>query len=352
MGDVGTRTNTFWQVFVDRTGSGSLRLATPSGASDNGGVAVSDGPGRLGLRIGVFTSQLLGFSPVASSSDGGVHWTGAVLPGPLAPVPDALAAEGAGPVTSLLGRDGTRVVDGLEATGRSITLTTLSALRRLAPPSCDLTALTAIAHRGAAGTAAIVGGACGRGGDVALFVQRPGGWRYAGGAAAGLSRPVSTAVVSLWPAGGRGATLALALALARAAARGSGSSAGQLVALRLAAGISSSAEAVAKLAIPSGDTIRALGETPGGGAVVLLGSASPAKPVHERIALLDERGAAWRVLPAPPPATLGVLADKGGRIEALVVNSTTLDVYRLSAAAGRWVPVEELRVPIPYGSSG
>ena len=364
MGDVGTLRNTFWQLFVDRNGHGLLRLATPPGVADNGGLVVSGGAGRRGLQVGVFTSQLLGFSPIAASQDGGLHWSGSVLPGELTPVPDALSAASTGPATALLGRDGARVVDGPSAAGSSAsarwtTVTTLAALRHLAPPSCDLGALTAVTSTGSAGsagTATVFGGACRHGGEVALFVNGPGGWRFAGGrlsgtaaAPAATSAATSTAVVSVWPAG-NGHGSALALVLARGAAAGSGS--GRLVAVRLGSVLHARTTAVAALPIPAGATIRAIGEAPGGGAVVLVAGGSPADPSHERVELLDAGTGAWQALPAPPERTLGVLAERGGAVEALVVQRSSLDVYRLAQSAARWISREVERVPIAYGSSG
>jgi hypothetical protein len=95
MGDLSDPSTTFWELFHAASGSSHWSLVTPPGVADNGGLVQSSSAGAA--LVGVLPSDLLRFSPLAQSADGGGSWVPAFLPGALAPVPDALAYDAAPP---------------------------------------------------------------------------------------------------------------------------------------------------------------------------------------------------------------------------------------------------------------
>jgi hypothetical protein len=99
------------------------------------------------------------------------------------------------------------------------------------------------------------------------------------------------------------------------------------------------------------DGVRALGFGPGGSAWLLLDSGRA-----ETIA--GAAGSTWRALPPVPAGTkvlappgTGTLAPGTGRsYDALAVSGSRLTVWRL--ARGAWGKVQQITVPVQYGSSG
>ena len=66
-------------------------------------------------------------------------------------------------------------------------------------------------------------------------------------------------------------------------------------------------------------------------------------------------GAPWRTLPALPQGTAVLAIGPGGRLDALTAQSSRFADWRLEpglAGAGRWSQEQQLRITIPYGSSG
>ena len=103
--------------------------------------------------------------------------------------------------------------------------------------------------------------------------------------------------------------------------------------------------------LKSAGGVRALGFGPGGSAWLLLGGGRA-----ETIA--GAAGSAWRALPPVPAGTkvlappgTGTLAPRtGGSYDALAVAGSRLTVWRL--AQGAWAKVQQVTVPLQYGSSG
>ena len=166
--------NLFWQLFVLPAGGRQWKLATPPDVATNGAIAVSV-TGAQSLAAGVRPSQLLRFSPVTSTANGGKTWlAGPPDPG-LAQVPDALAAAPQGGQLLALDRTG-RVEQGRTA------WTTLTSLRRLAATSaaraCAPAALTAVAY-GPSGQP-VVAASCTRRGVAGIFAEQGGHWSATG----------------------------------------------------------------------------------------------------------------------------------------------------------------------------
>ena len=96
--------------------------------------------------------------------------------------------------------------------------------------------------------------------------------------------------------------------------------------------------------------VRALGFGPGGSAWLLLGGG--------RAETIAGAGSTWRALPpAPagttvlaPPGTGTLAPGTGGSYDALAVAGSRLTVWRL--ARGAWGKVQQISVPVQYGSSG
>jgi hypothetical protein len=93
----------------------------------------------------------------------------------------------------------------------------------------------------------------------------------------------------------------------------------------------------------TGRPVTATSVTPAGGFVVLLGGE------QRGAAVVSTPGGAWRTLPDPPVGTAVIAATPEGSLDALVPSGVTLDVDSL--AAGGWARVQQLDVPIQYGST-
>ncbi|MGO9560755.1 MAG: hypothetical protein ACLPYW_16915 [Acidimicrobiales bacterium] len=345
MGHLDSEVNTFWQLVVERPGSTTWVLATPPGVADNGGLVASGGEPRP-LAIGFLTSVLLGFSPLAATSDTGHNWSGTVLPSALTPVPDALAGSPGGESLALLGRGGETVDADRSGLGswRSI-LTRKSLSASPASSSCNISALTAVAIARTGSGAPVVGSTCSRRGQVGLFESSGGAWRDVGPRLTGALSTSSTEVVGITADRSR----LQALVAART---------GSLWTLIEISQSSSNAAwaASAGLAVPAGRRIQSIGSAPSHGLFVLLAAGTSASPSDEKLEVLVPPARHWQSLGAPPDGTQSVaLAYTGGvsgidDVEAFVADQSTLLIYRLESTSG-WVKTEVMHVQIPYGSS-
>ena len=318
--------NEFWQLFFRPATSGRWSLVTPQGVADNGGMVAAGGDAYL--VVGFRPSQNLTFSPLATSTDTGRNWTPGLLDARLADTPGAIAVGPSGRALALL-QDGTieAATAGSSAAGRWARLTTLKALGASAPGrACGLEGVTAVSF-GPDGYP-MAAGSCARPGPAGVFTDAGGTWRSAGLAL---------------PAGGRVRVLGLT------------SLAGGNMAL-LAAGNSQYAawwdgtRWTVSAPVTAGG-VRAAGFGSGGSAWLLLGGGQP-----ETVA--GVAGSTWRALPPVPggtevlvPPETGTLAPgAGGSYDALAVAGSRLTVWRLTQ--GAWAKVQQIAVPVQYGSSG
>jgi len=92
--------------------------------------------------------------------------------------------------------------------------------------------------------------------------------------------------------------------------------------------------------------VRALGFAAGGSAWLLL-NGGRAETVGETG---GGTGGSWRALPPVPSGTVTLAPEGSGSYDALAVAGATLTVWRL--ARGAWAKVQQITVPIQYGSSG
>ncbi len=329
--------NTFWQLFVLSEGSSRWSLATPPGVADNGGLVGA--PGTVGtLTVGFETSQLLGFSPLATTHDGGRSWVAAQpLPGPLAAWPDALAVSSGGTALALERAGGGSVYASASGLGAWRRLATTAALRSSAAGrACGVAALSAVAF---AGSAPLLGASCARPGTVGLLEDGPRGWHLAGppwppGAGA------STASVLRLDSGPFGLAALIALTPSAAA-----SGREELVAARSAGG-SGSWTMSTRLRLPAGAVLTSTGLGPAGSFVVTYRAAS-------RLVAATEvaRGAGWSTLPPLPGSTQAVALTPRGDV-AVAVSRSVMTSYRLDPRPQRWLAGQRVTAPIEYGSSG
>jgi hypothetical protein len=178
MGHLGDPVNTFWEMFHWSGGSSSWELATPPGVASNGGlVAAISSSGTV--TAGFEPSQGLRFSPLSQTPDLGATWSQGLVPGALAPVPDALATSGGPRYLALLRTDGSEVVAN---SGDLTSWTTVTALRTLATDpstsSCVITGLTGVTY--STDGDPVVGTECARGSRPGIFESVNGEWRSVG----------------------------------------------------------------------------------------------------------------------------------------------------------------------------
>lgn len=330
MGGSAASHNNFWQLFVRRANTGRWSMVTPEGVADNGGLVAAGGNGAL--VVGFRPSQELAYSPLATSTDAGLNWTPGLLDAALADTPGAIAVGPSGRTLALL-QDGTIEAAATAddaAAGRWVPLATLTALAASAPGrSCGLTGMTAVSF--GPDQNPMAAGSCARPGAAGVFTDAGGTWRSAGltlptgGPGMGTVRVLGLTALP----GGNAALLATGDSLVAAWWDGTRWTVSAPV---------------------TADGVRALGFGPGGSAWLLLGG--------ERAETIAGAGSTWRALP-PVPAGTTVLAPPGtgtlapgtgGSYDALAVAGSRLTVWRL--AGGAWGKVQQISVPVQYGSSG
>ncbi len=336
MGQLSEQSNTFWELFHAVPGSSHWTLVTPKGTADNGGLVT--GVSGDAVVAGVLPSALLRFSPLSSSSDGGVSWNPVYLPGGLASSTDALAIETSGmPAGLAVMRDGT-VLAAAKIFGSWSPLVSTAALRRAAP-SCDVSAIAAVAF--SASGAPLVAAGCRQGGRVGLFTQAEGSWHLAGPAPiAGRGRG-ATGVLRLETSGV--ATTVLAT-VGRAGHR----------ALEVAWAQNDSVWTMpTPLPLPGADSVRASAVGADGRVAVLVSRPKSTPAVFE----VEPGGRAWSPLPPPPSGAAGLALPGDTQtadappVDVFSVNGSALRVFELTPSGATWSRVQITLVPISYGSS-
>jgi len=330
MGGSAASHNNFWQLFVRPAGASRWSLVTPEGVADNGGLVAAGA--STSLLVGFRPSQNLAYSPLASSTDTGKNWTPGLLDAGLADTPGAMAVSPSGQTLALL-QDGTiqtAPTAGAAAAGQWTPLTTLNALAASAPGrSCGLTSVVAVSF--GPNKDPMAAGSCARPGVAGVFTDTGGTWRSAGLVLPGKglgkdteNGPENSTVQVL----GLGATTDGNVALLT-----TGNS-------LLAAWWNGTRWTVSDPV--SANTVRAFGFGTDGSAWLLLGGG--------RVETIGGTGGSWQALPPVPPGTATLAPGTGGTYDALAVSGSKLTVWRL--AQGAWAKVQQITVPIVYGSSG
>ena len=330
MGGSAASHNNFWQLFVRPAGASRWSLVTPQGVADNGGLVAAGA--STSLIVGFRPSQNLTYSPLATSTDTGKNWTPGLLDADLADTPGAIAVSPSGRTLALL-QDGTITTAptaSAAAAGQWTPLTTRKALAASAPGrSCGLTGVSAVSF--GPNKDPMAAGSCARPGVAGVFTDTGGTWRSAGLVLPGKGAGIGTVQVLglAATAGGNVALLATGNSLLAAWWNGTR----WTVSAPVTAG-----------------TVQALGFGADGSAWLLLGGG--------RVETIGGTGGSWQALPPvpsgtmtlAPPGTATLAPGTGGAYDALAVSGSKLTVWRL--AQGAWAKVQQITVPIVYGSSG
>jgi hypothetical protein len=320
----------FWQLLIRTAGSGRWRLVTPPGVADNGGLAMAGTPDGT-LTAGFVPSQLLTFTPLAMSRDGGASWSQGLLFARLAPEPGALAALPGGRLLAITARSAELSSPDARSWTSLITVRALAASP--AGRACGLTGLTGAAA-GPAGTP-LLAGDCDRPGQAGIFTSADGGWQ-----AVGLVLPGSLA-------GQRIAVLRLAGTPAGAAAllaAGTGRRqvlipawvTGHRTAWTLGRPFSLDGRQVESVSVGAGEV---WGLVLSGRRGAILGPAVAA-------------GGSWPT-PIALPASTATLLPGAGQLTALAPGDSAVAVWQLGRGSGSgWRQTQLISVPVISGSSG
>jgi hypothetical protein len=336
MGDLSDPNNTFWELFHTVPGASHWSLATPPGVADNGGLIESASAGTA--VVGVLPSQLLRFSPLAQSADGGTSWVPVFLPGALVSAPDALAYESGSPGGAIALVSGDRALRGAIGLSSWSPLVSAATLSR-ASPECGVVGLDGATLL--AGGAPLIATGCQRGGQIGLFTQTATTWHSAGFTLGGSLRGAATTVLRVQSTSA--ATTVLAL-VSRGRQRA-------LVALWQSGAAPWSA--TGPLALASGTSVRSTAVNAAGDISVLLGGGTGGTGWAAEVT----PAGTWRRLPPLPARTAalalpaGALASSQPDIEAFTVDGESLGVYALAPPGETWAKVQSSQVPLAYGSS-
>jgi hypothetical protein len=324
MGHLDDPTNTFWEEFTLPAGADKWVERTPPDVADNGGLVAA--PTSTGVVVGFRPSDLLSFSPLASTTDGGVTYTPGLLPGGLADVPDALSVAPGGRAAAIVGTAIVTSPSPLSGWQPSATLAAISASP--AARACGVREITAVTITD---SNPFIGAACSATGVVGLFEQAGSTFRSVGPSLPGVTGHVQ--VLRLVHADqGLAALLGITT--------GSGTS---YVAAWNSTPTSATWTISAPLAVSGQLTSSAV--TSGAGFAVLTTNSGTALSAS----VITGPGASWAQLAAPPTGTATVAVSES-RTDALVVDSATFIDYRL--VSGNWVKAQTVQVAVPYGSSG
>jgi hypothetical protein len=323
LGQSGQPLETFWQAFHLAGPSSRWVLRTPPGVADNGGLVIADaGSSTL---LGVLPSNLLTFSPLALTVDGGRTYTPNLVPGALAAVPDAIAVGADGRSYALTPNQ--ILTSSAGAAGWSVQVSAAAVTGAPAAQPCGVQGLTALADTA---SGLLIGASCDRAGTVGVLAADGSTIAATGPRLPPTEAPDRVTVMRLVPDGdGAAALLKLDGRTGRsyvAAWQPTRSGGWQLSPPLRAPGrlLSSSVTSGAGFAVVVADTGGAMAATVGPGS------------------------AGWHQLPALPAGTSS-LAVTNGRVDALVGGVTTFTDYRLTGQ--RWTRAQVLSVAVPFGSS-
>ena len=330
MGQLNQPNDTFWQLFRRSSASAAWTLVTPPAVADNGGLAAAFSSTSTAI-VGFEPSQLLTFSPLARSTDGGQTWSPSVLPSGLLGVPDAVAAEPGGSRFALVRTAGGTVLGVSDS--RSAWRAVVGMPKLAASPAgraCGLTRLSAVADH--SGEPVVGGSSRGRGAGGRPHPRRRRLAAEQTSTAGGRRRSPDHGA----PFGERGR---------RDSRTGGGGRAEPRSLCHVAACVDSPRSYSAGLRLSG--RIMATGFGSGGSEVVVSsvpGGGGQAETV-------TGPKATWSALPPLPRRTAVVNLDPGGGASALAVAGKVLTTFTLDPAGGHWLRQGTVSVPLQYGSS-
>jgi hypothetical protein len=330
----------YWQLLVQAGGTGKWRLATPPGVADNAGLAVATASvaaaSVAAMTVGFIPSQLLRFSPLASTTDGGAHWTPGLLPAGLVSDPGALASMPDGQLIAVTAKGAEESAAGASGWAPLETLRALAATT--AGRQCGLTAMTA-ASAGPGGIP-ILAGTCAAAGAIGLFMKTTSGWQPVGWPSAGLRLPRSLRARSVTVLRLARVNASVLVLLGVATSRGDVIVPALLSAGRWTVGVPSvkvsGIESVATTSAGAWDVVF------GGGYAAVGGSPSGQTSYYNLSRRLK--------LPAPDAVLLPVssLSGPGARLTVLVPHVTSVTVEQLATSG--WRTIQVIKVPVaPQG---
>ena len=334
MGELSVQSNTFWQVFHSAPGSSQWSDVTPQGVADNGGLVAGAAAGSV--LIGFLPSNLLRYSPLAVTANGGATWSPQLLPAGLRALPDGLAYDGAGPGGALAATEGGTVLAAPQSLSRWSPLISAAHLARLSR-NCGVTSIDAVAIPSGS---PLVATGCRRGGVVGIFTDTAGTWRPDGIPLSDQARS-ATAVLRL---DASGATTTALVSASRSRYRA-------LVALWRNSGAAWSPSGALTLSTRASVLASAVGDD--GALAVLLGSPQTGAGVF-----MINPGGAWVRLPKPPAGTTAIALPsgpatvEGDAVDAFTVHGGSLGVYALTPSGTKWARVQSSQIALAYGSSG
>jgi hypothetical protein len=325
MGHLDDPNNTFWEEFTLPAGADKWAERTPPDVADNGGLVTA--PTTTGVVVGFRPSNLLSFSPLASTTDGGATYTPGLLSGGLADFPDALSVAASGRAVAFTL---TQVLSSAEALTTWQPVATVAAINASsAGRDCRALAMTAVS---VTDSGTFIGSACGAPGVVGL-VEQTGSTFVSVGPQLPAADVKDRVEVDRLVRAGQGIAVLLSVrsdagtSYLSAWNPSPGSGAWTLSASLVAVG------ALASTAVTSG-----------GGFALLTKANSGALAA----AVIAAPGSNWTQLPAPPAGT-ATISVANNRSDALVVDSATFIDYQLTG--GQWVKAQTVQVAIPYDSS-
>jgi hypothetical protein len=336
MGHLDQPLNTFWQLFFRPRGlSRWSDEDTALAVATNGGLVLSTLDGRS-LAVGIRPANLLDFSPVLVTSNGGRSWSPAAPIAALAKQPDALSVGTGGRALALSSNaTGDEVLESSAGLAGWRPLTTTSELASTAAGrACGLVSMTAV-RVAAAGS--VVGASCRRPGVVGIFSRRAGGWHLAGLRLPSSLARGSVAVVGLQPTtGGLCALLGV-----------SGADSTSLLAAWTTDGGTAWREGPA---LDLGSR-HLLSFGPAGGMGLFVLTSGTAASASDSAEVVSGPGAAWHRLPAPPADTATLVFGPLGGVDALVASDTVFTDLVLASRSHTWTRAQVINVPLQFGSS-
>lgn len=324
--------NLFPELF-SLTASGSRwSLVTPPGVADNGGLFIGTGTAGSALA-GIGPSQALAFSPLAFSMNSGRSWTPGALEAGLHRVPSAIALGPDERAAVLVDQHGSQTV--LQRNGSLEQWTTLVSAKALATaePDCGVTALNAIDIT--ADGRYLLGATCSRPGSLGLFSGSAGHWSAV---TATIPSALSTSAFE---------TIRLStinnMTEAIFAVRGPHSTS-------IVAGWSGRTTQPWSLSRPinlaQNAEIVATGAGPEGAESLVVRTGT-------NLEALISNGATrtWQRIASLPISTQSIAIEPSGAVDAFVVRTSRLSVWREVHQGGAFAKSQTINVPIAYGSS-
>jgi hypothetical protein len=334
MGHLDQPLNTFWQLFFRPRGATRWSdRASVLAVATKGGLVVATADGGS-LAVGVRPANLLVFSPLMITSNGGRSWSAEPPVAALADQPDSLAI-GAGDRALALttSRSGTNVLESTAGLAGWHNVTTTTGLGASPPGrACGLASMAAVSL---VGGSPVIGADCARRGIVGIFSETHGAWHLVGPKLPQSLEDGRAAVLGLQPSsGGLGAILSVV--------DGQGTS--LLAAWTTDGGLHWRVSPPLQL---GSRQVRSFGQDDGAGFFVLVSGTTSSEAVD----VLSGPNAVWDRLPTPPAGTATVAFGPAGRVDALVSNDTVFTDWKLAAGSTSWTRSQVVNVPIQFGSS-